>query len=136
MHTIRALAGGVLVASLALGCGEPTAPEQASDGTLLDPTPPLLSVRIYGPTSIQPQDVCAWVVAVQGGTQEHSFKWYRSDDAQRPWALVDTGSEYRGAMNGHSLFQLRVDATDPRGHVASDRITVKGNGRAVCKSID
>ena len=136
MRTLRTLARGLLLASLALGCSDATAPEQGSDGTLPDSPTPQLSVRIYGPTSIRPQDLCTWVVGAQGDTQALSFKWYRSDDAQRPWAFVDTGSEYRGAMNGYPAFLLKVDATDSEGHSASDLITVRGDGTAVCREID
>jgi len=84
-----------------------------------------LSVSIWGPTLVRPDDICSWRADASGGTGEYEYNWYKnyywwvgSDE----WVMLETPSE------GGS-FKLDVRIGDGVSG-AFDRITVRASSSA------
>jgi subtilisin len=95
------------------------------------PPPDPLSVSIFGPTSIRPQDRCTWQADVSGGISPFSYEWFRKDPGSA-WLLVGTSNSYTDGVNGEPYFDLKLEVEDSQGDFDWDRVRVDDNGTFPC----
>jgi hypothetical protein len=116
-----------------IGCDTLTAPRgRPHDEATGQPPSYDLAVEINGPTSIGPNESCSWTASVRGAREPVSLAWYRRDDREGSWLMVETLPVCSGGMNGHASFELRLDVTDSTNRLASQRIKVLSGSDSVC----
>lgn len=111
--SVASISSGGGISANAAGSTTITAVIDGVSGTrsvsVVNPPPPM-SVTIYGPGTIRPNNTCYWWANVSGGTGPYTYYWYGGTSSNR------TGEEFWAYAT--RSFYLDVKVTDANGNIA------------------
>jgi hypothetical protein len=98
-------------------------------GLVPAPSPPGLTVSVYGPTYIDTPGTYSWSASASGGST-YSYQWQESTNNSTWFNIGSNSSSYSEYESSDGVFYLRVIVTSGSSSATSSshRVTVAING--------